>query len=366
MMRPIVIDSDSHFMPRDVFDDVDPRFEHRAPRFWVDAVGRSRVSYPDREAALSPVQRQWKGFNMWMWRHPGNIDPEPRLEFMDEQGIDLQVLVPSEQFHYDVDPDLGANVCQSYNNAMGRLLRKHPGRFIALANLPMQSPPLAVQELDRAVTGLGLHAALVFGNVDGRNLDEPEFWPVYERLQQLDVPLVIHPGRFGKLIGIERGYKFHLENSLGFLYEGTWAIASLITGGVLDLFPRLRIGILETGAGYLPTLMDRLNEVYEAEGVDKLILKRPHEYLDQFWLGVNVSSEKETLVYLVQRYGATHFLMGSDFPHGLGGANLDDLNNNPGLTEDDKRQILGLNAARLFGLPTEVEEKQSEAVAATA
>ncbi|MBM2812922.1 MAG: Amidohydrolase family, partial [Chloroflexi bacterium] len=193
---------------------------------------------------------------------------EPRVAFMDKQGIDMQVLVPSEQFHNDIEPDLGTDVCKSYNNAMSRALKEFPGRFIALANLPWQSPPRAVRELDRSVRDCGLHAALVFANVDGRNLDEPDFWPIYEKLEQLNVPLIIHPGRFCKLIGLERGYKFHMENALGFMYEGSFAIASLITGGVLDMFPRLRIGFLETGAGYLPTLMDRLNEVYDHEGVD--------------------------------------------------------------------------------------------------
>jgi aminocarboxymuconate-semialdehyde decarboxylase len=352
-------------MPQDCFDDVDPRFEHRVPRFVYDSAGRSMIVYPDREAALSPQQKQWRGYNMWLLRAPGNLDPEVRLDFMDENSIQLQVLVPSEQFHYDVEPDLGTAVCQSYNNAMGRLLQKHPGRFITLANLPMQSPPRAVKELERAVNELGLHAALIFGNVDGRNLDEPAFWPVYECLERLDKPLIIHPGRFGKLIGLERGYKFHMENSLGFLYEGTFAIASLITGGVFDKFPRLRVGFLETGAGYLPTLMDRLTEVYETEGVDKLILKRPDEYLDQIWLSVNVSAERRTLPYLVQRHGADRFMMGSDYPHGLGGANLDDLRSNPGLTDDAKERILGLNAAQLFGIAAAVPERRP-AVEATA
>jgi aminocarboxymuconate-semialdehyde decarboxylase len=303
---------------------------------------------------------------MWMWRDPGNLDPEPRIRFMDERGIDKQVLVPSEQFHYDVEIELGTAVCQSYNNAMARVNQKYPGRFITLANLPMQSPPRAVKELDRAVNDLGLHAALVFGNVDGRNLDEPEFWSVYEKLEQLNVPLILHPGRFGKMMGIDRVNKFHLENSLGFLYEGCVAITSLITGGVLDVFPKLRVGILETGAGYLPTLMDRLNEVYDHEGVDKLILKRPHEYLDQFWLAVNVTSERETLPYLVQRYGADHFLMGTDYPHGLGGASIDDLSENLVINEDEKRKLMGLNAAKLFGLESEVEDPQPATVGVTA
>jgi predicted TIM-barrel fold metal-dependent hydrolase len=146
-----------------------------------------------------------------------------------------------------------------------------------------------------------------------------------------------------------------MENALGFMYEGSFAIASLITGGVLDVFPRLRIGFLETGAGYLPTLMDRLNEVYEHEGVDRLIQKRPHEYLDQFWLAVNVSSERATLPYLVERYGAERFLFGSDMPHGLGGtgeSGVDDLMAQADLNEAQCERILGLNAAELFGLQT--------------
>lgn len=191
-------------------------------------------------------------------------------------------------------------------------------------------------------------------NVDGRNLDEPELWPVYARIEELGVPLIVHPSRNGNLLGLERLEKFHLDNALGFLYEGMLAITSFITGGVLDLFPSLRIGLLEVGCGYLPCLMDRLNEVYEHEGVDRLIKKRPHEYLDQIWIGANVSAEKETLGYVVQRYGAERLLMGIDFPHGLGGAGEagpQDVLDNPALTAEQKDGILGLNAAELFRIP---------------
>jgi aminocarboxymuconate-semialdehyde decarboxylase len=129
----------------------------------------------------------------------------------------------------------------------------------------MQSPPRALKELDRAITDLGLQAPTLFTNVNGRNLDQPEFWPIYARIEELGVPLILHPSRSGKLLGLERLTKLHLDNALGFLYEGTLAITSLICGGVLDMFPRLRVGLLETGSGYLPYLMDRLNEVYDTE-----------------------------------------------------------------------------------------------------
>jgi aminocarboxymuconate-semialdehyde decarboxylase len=355
---PIRIDCDSHFFPRDVFDEVDPRFEDRRPRVWFDGIGRSAITYPEREAKLSHHQRHvLQNIFRFSPTRPGFWDPGPRIEFLDELGIQMQVLVPSnESFHYDVEPDLATSVCQSYNNAISRVLKGHPGRFIGLAHLPMQSPTRAVKEIDRAVTELGLHAAAMFTNVNGRNLDEPEFWPVYARIEELGVPLILHPSRSGTLLGLERLTKFHLDNALGFLYEGSLAITSLICGGVLDLFPRLRVALLETGSGYLPYLMDRLNEVYDHEGVDKLIRKRPHEYLDQFWLSANVAAEKETMVYVVQRFGANRLMMAVDFPHGLGGAGrsaVDEVLTNPGLDQEQKDRILGLNAAELFGIATD-------------
>jgi aminocarboxymuconate-semialdehyde decarboxylase len=351
----IKIDCDSHFMPKDAFDDVDPRFEDRWPRVRFNAVGRGFITYPDREARLSHHQRyvlpnlfQRVGRRV----EPGLWEPELRIEFLDRLGIDMQVLVPgNESFHYDVEADLATSVCRSFNNAISRVLQRYPGRFIGLAHLPMQSPTRAVEELDRAITELGLHAPILLTNVDGLNLDEPQFWPVYTRIEELGVPLILHPSRSGKLLGLERLTSFHLDNALGFLYEGTLAITSLICGGVLDLYPRLKVGLLETGCGYLPYLMDRLNEVYDHEGLDKLIRKRPHEYLNQFRLSANVVAERETLVYVVERYGAGRLMMAVDFPHGLGGAGeslVEAVLSNSGLTDDQKDRILGFNAAELF------------------
>jgi aminocarboxymuconate-semialdehyde decarboxylase len=366
---PIRIDCDSHFFPADVFDDVDPRFGDRRPRVWKDAIGRARITYAEREANMSHHQRSLPNLLRFSKQRPGFWEPELRVEFLDRMGIDMQVLVPSnESFHYDTDPELALSVCQSYNNAISRVLEHYPGRFIGLAHLPMQAPERAVRELERAVTELGLHAPTLFTNVNARNLDEPEYWPVYAKAEELNVPLILHPSRSGKLLGLERLEKYHLDNALGFLYEGTLAITSFITGGVFDLFPRLRIALCETGCGYLPTLMDRLNEVYDQEGVNELILKRPHEYLDQVWLAANVSTERETLAYVVQRYGAERLMMAIDFPHGLGGAGescVDDVVENAALTEEQKDRIMGLSAAELFAIDPETRRQgtRREAVA---
>jgi uncharacterized protein len=156
----------------------------------------------------------------------------------------------------------------------------------------------------------------------------------------------------------------HLDNALGFMYEGTLAITSLILGGVLDLCPRLKVGVLETGAGYLPYLMDRLGEVYECETlggvspyshwpVKQIVKKSPEEYMNQFWICFNVAAERKSIRSVAERFGADRFMANSDFPHGTGGGGegmAGILRGIVGLTEGDKEKILGLSACELFGI----------------
>lgn len=230
----------------------------------------------------------------------------------------------------------------------------------------MQDPVAAIEELDRATIELGIHAPLVISNVNGRNLDGEEFWPFYQRVEQLGVPLIIHGNRFEKfgVAGMERLGHMHLDNALGFLFEGTLAITSLIMYGVLDMFPRLKVGVLETGAGYMPYLLDRLQEVYEGENfsgispaagkmVRDLIQKPPEQYMDQFWVCFNVGAEVRTIPHVVERFGADRFMVNSDFPHGLGGGGqgvAEVVRNLEKLNQMQQEQLLGGSACTLFGI----------------
>jgi len=378
----IIIDTDSHFMPSDAFEDseCERRFRSRWPRFQLDALGRDWIVFPERFERLSPLQRSMPCSLIPGKHHPGYYDSTARAAWLDEAGIDMQVLVPSPaSFTYDGDPELGIAVCRSYNNAIGRVLQRHPGRFIGLSVLPMQDPVAAVDELERATLELGIHAPLVISNVNGLNLDDHRFWPVYERIEQLDVPLIVHGNRFGPLLGLERLQHMHLDNALGFLYEGTLAITSLIMFGVLDMYPRLRVGVLETGAGYITYLMDRLQEVYEGEifggispnygkRVADLIRKAPRDYMDQIWICFNVGAEAANVAHVVRMFGADRFMVNSDFPHGLGGAGegMVDLTRGIGeLSPAEIDSLLGLSACRLFGIdPATRQQRRNLATAA--
>ena len=363
----IIIDSDSHILPVDAFDDDESRrrFRSRWPRSGFDAVGRYYVVFPEGSREFTPLQWTLPS-SFTPLHHPAGVhDSAVREAWLDEAGFDMQVLVPAAPRYY-LEPDIGLAVARSHNNAIARLLQRHPGRFIGLAVIPMQDPVAAVEELDRAVGELGIHAPLVVSNVNGRNLSNRQFWPVYERVEQLGVPLIIHGNRFEQPgpVGLERLDHFHLDNVLGFLYEGTLAITCLILDGVLDMYPRLRIGVLETGVGYLLYLMDMLQEVYEGETyggisprpqvpVKELIRKSPEEYMDQFWVCCNVAAEHRTIPHVVERFGADRFMAASDYPHGFGGGRksaIELVRGLKGLTPEQKEQLLGPSACALFGI----------------
>jgi aminocarboxymuconate-semialdehyde decarboxylase len=363
----IVIDTDAHFFPSDAFDDPTSKrkFRSRWPRVQFDALGRDWVVFPEQLETLNPYQRSIPCSLIPGKHHPGYYDAAARVEWLDGAGIDMQVLVPSPaSFTYGCEPELGVAVCRSYNDAIGRVLRAHPGRFIGLAVLPMQDPDAAVEELDRATLELGIQAPLVISNVNGRNLNEFQFWPVYERMQDLNVPLIIHGNRNGPIAGLDRLEHMHLDNALGFLFEGSLAITSLIMYGVLDMYPKLRVGVLETGAGYITYLMDRLEEVYDQETfggispyqsrkVKDLILRSPREYMDQIWMCFNVGAEIRNVSHVVEQFGADRFMVNSDFPHGVGGAGegmVDIVEGIEALSRAQKDDLLGASAATLFNI----------------
>jgi aminocarboxymuconate-semialdehyde decarboxylase len=353
------IDCDSHFLPHDAFDAVDPRFSDLRPRFVLPGPDRDLVVYKPRTEQLLP----------FMWDYPtcfrpgrrvrGVYDADARAEDLARIGFDRQVLVPNNgPFGYDVDPALGASVCRSYNHAIARVLQRHPDRFIGLAPLPMQDVDRAIAELDHAILELGLHAPQIQTNILDKNLDEYEFWPFYERVEELGVPLIVHSSHVAVTSGAHRYRRYRFGNALQFPAEASLAIGSLICGGVLDRFPRLRVAFLEAGAGFLPYLFDRLDEVAveEPHYTHVSIRKLPHEYLDQLWFSFNIKTEERSLPFVIERLGSDRLLMTSDYPHALAGAGanavqfLEDLDT---ISPADKAKLLGLNAARLFNLPAE-------------
>ncbi|MBM2811498.1 MAG: amidohydrolase [Chloroflexi bacterium] len=352
----IKIDCDSHFLPYDAFDDVDPKFMGRRPRFVRDGAGRSTVVYPERTEALpNYIWSYPTSFNLNR-AHPGTHDGDARAADLEKIGFDMQVLVPNNgPYGNEVEPELAASAARAYNRAVSRAMQRQPGKFIGLAVVPLQDVERAIEELDYAITELGLHAPQIVTHVEDRNLDEYEFWPFYKRVEELNVPLIVHPSHTSITVGGHRYKRYRFGNALMFPAEASLAIGSLICGGVLDTFPDLRVGVLEAGAGFLPYLFDRLDEVsVEEPDYTKVRNERlASEYLSRFWFSFNIKTEAASMPFLIERIGADRLLLSSDYPHAMAGSGMGTiqfLESLATVSAEDKEKMMGLNAVKLFNL----------------
>lgn len=356
------VDCDSHILPEDAFDEVPLEYRHEGPRIESDSQGKSCVVYSARQRNIPDYARSIPNPFNPRPRSSGNR-PEIRVADMAKANIDIQVLVPSNgAFYYDVEPQLAASVCRSYNNAVSRIVNKYPGKFIGLATLPLQAPKLAVEELDRAVRQLGLHGPVCYNTVKDNDLDAEEFWSFYAKAEELGVPIIFHPVNTGPIVGgwrmtrhyATRGYGFW--SALGNSMENSLSIANLMFGGVLDAFPKLRFCFMEGGGTQVPHLMESLAAVHSGEGdYDRLQSKpkrEPIEYLDRLYFSVRTT--ESLLGVLVDRLGKNSWVVGTDYPHadtmGSWPNTVAVIQSREDLSPEAKDAILGGNALRLFGL----------------
>lgn len=276
---------------------------------------------------------------------PAYYDPEIRLKAMDKQKVQVHALSLTAPMAYPADGPLGLKLAQAWNDAGAEMARTYPDRFIVLATLPMQDPEAAVSELDRAVTQLGCRGIYLGTNVRGKELTDPFFFPVFERIQALGVPIFLHPLN---VIGAQRLANYHLHNLLGNPFDTAVAAANLIFGGLLDRFPKLQVCLPHAG-GALPYLIGRLNRGWKVRPECRALKKPPSSYLRRFTYDT-ISHAPESLRYLVKLVGADRVMLGSDYCFDMGYDRPLEVVTALKLSRNDQERILGGNAARLLRL----------------
>lgn len=273
--------------------------------------------------------------------------PAERLRLMDRQGVQYQaVSIAPPQYHYWAEPDLGAEIAKVGNEAIAALVDAHPDRFVGLGTLPMQTPDLAVTELERITATYRFPGVSINPSAEGTDYDDPAYEPFWKRAEELGVLVALHPNGFNQG---ERLTKYYMINVVGNPLETTVALSHIVLGGVLERHPRLKL-LAVHGGGYLPFYMDRMDHAYEHRSdVGSLLPSPPSTYLKQMYFDSIVFGDG--LDYLVDRVGADHILMGTDYPYDMG--EKDPVGRvgrvgNAGQAEKD--QIAGLNAVKLLGL----------------
>ena len=231
----------------------------------------------------------------------------------------------------------------------GRDARAHersPQRLIGLAALPMHEPDLARREAERAARLPGVRGVYMATAILDRELSDEAFFPVYETLEGLGLPMFLHPVF---VIGEERLKKFYLTNLLGNPFESAIAAAHLVFGGVLDRFPRLQV-VLPHAGGAFPWLVGRLNRGWEKRQDLKHIKQAPIEYLRRFHYDT-IGYSDAVLEYLVKNVGHDRVVMGSDYCFPIAYEQpVKIVTNNPALSTEAKQAILSGNARKLLNL----------------
>jgi len=273
-------------------------------------------------------------------------DPDLRLRAMDAQGVTIHALSLMPPMVYWADDTLGLRLAQVWNDAAAEMARAHPDRFVVLATLPMQDPEAAVGELDRAATQLGCRGVYLGTNVQGKELTDPSFLPVFERIHALRLPIFLHPLN---VIGAQRLANYHLHNLLGNPFDTAVAAANLIFGGFFDRFPKLEVCLPHAG-GALPYLIGRLNRGWKVRQECRALKKPPSSYLRRFTYDT-ISHAPESLYYLIKLVGADRVMVGSDYCFDMGYERpVEVITRLKDLTAADRSKILGGNAARLLRL----------------
>jgi aminocarboxymuconate-semialdehyde decarboxylase len=278
------------------------------------------------------------------------IEVEKRLAAMDAQAVDMEVL-SINPFWYGRDRDLAAKIVKIQNEKLAELCASKPDRFVGNASLTLQAPDLAVQELETAVKKQGLKGVAIGDRVGEMEFSDPKLHPVWAKAEELGVPLFIHPQAQPELNKRLAGNGW-LPNAIGNPLGTTIALSHMIFEGTFDRFPGLKV-IAAHGGGYLGSYADRSDHAClvgpKGCNPDIKLKKKPTEYLKQIYFD-SLVFEPEAIRHLAAQVGASQIVMGSDYPYEWEMHPVDPIFATEQLSDDQKADILGRTAAKLFGV----------------
>lgn len=274
-------------------------------------------------------------------------DVEARIEAMDGTGVDIQLLSSwIDLTAYRMDPAMGAAYSRRFNQILAEEASRHPSRFLALGTVPLQSPERAAEELHFAVEELGMVGVEIATTVGDTDLDTAGLDPFWSAAAELRCLVLLHP--CDPLSGVDLSRNF-LDNMVGRPAESSIAVGHILFSGVLERHPELVLCVVH-GGGFVPYQLGRMQRGYDAvpHMTAKSISTPPEELARRLYYDT-VLHDPTALAFLVERMGADHVVMGTDYPFEMGDTTpVDTVRSIPGLSDADRELILGGNVARLL------------------
>jgi hypothetical protein len=284
-------------------------------------------------------------------------DSRAWVEALDGGSMSMAVLYPTLGLFMPFlrDAEWAVALCRAYNTMLHRDVTSQSPRLKGVALLPLQDPPAAARELERAVQELGFVGGMVSAD-SYYLLGHPRFDPIYATAQRLRVPLGVHAaGTDMTAAGHEPFPKFIQAHTVSHVFAQLRQITSMIFDGVPERFPDLSLAYLEAGAGWVPFFLQRMDEEYEKRGsVEAPRLRRsPSECVRQAPIYFSCEADEPLLPQALAWVGDDRIMYASDFPHWDHSypRSVKELADRPDLTEPQKRKVLAENARRFYRLP---------------
>lgn len=359
--------------------------------FIVDSISHPRLVGPSPVTGAVPVSHQGEPSEFFKRRtagaaEKGHIDTlescelhfaQARVDQMDREGQAIQINFPTMLLTWPIahDPKIGCAVARSYNNWMADVSGQAPDRLKWVTVIDPADVRESVKEMERTKQ-LGSSGLMLLGMVGNKHLDDPSFEPIWATAAELDMAVAIHPG-FCSTAFEEVYTRISDAVIMSFVFTELLGYYAVMRSGILDRYPKLRVGFMENGARWVDYLTMRIEEncgrlEQRTSGGARRILSEagiggssgfgrpgvyqsellPSEYIKRGQVFVNCEVDEEQLPFVVEQYGSDFLLFASDVPHGHRVVNpVGKMMERSDISTEVKRKIMVDNVAKFYGLP---------------
>jgi aminocarboxymuconate-semialdehyde decarboxylase len=317
------IDMHTHIMPKEM------------PR-WADKFGYEGFIHLDHHKPGKARMMQGNKFfreiksNCW--------DEVIRIPEYEQYQTQVQVICTIPVlFAYFAKPEHCAETSRFLNDHIADICARYPKNYIGLATIPMQDSQLAVKELERCKYELNIPGIQIGSNINNKNLNEPEFLPIFEACERLGMAIMVHPWN---MMGKENMEKYWLPWLVGMPAETSRAMCSMIFGGILEKFPKLRVCFSHAGGSFFGTL-GRIEHGYNCRpdlvAIDNPV--NPRNYVGRFWVD-SITHDADALEFIMKYQGSRKICLGSDYPFPLGDLEIGKFIEEMNLSKEDFENIM--------------------------